>query len=102
MASLCPRATMAQQVVHKMFTSLRQLLALRSQEMHDLTLRVKHAEDTIALCEARIERLRVRSYGPRHSPTDPSAPAPGSRAEKDAILRDHLAGVRRARAAESG
>ena len=71
-----------------MFRWLGRLLALRAQQMHDLEVRVKCCEDDCAHMEAKLERLRGRFYATRPTPTGPPAPAPGSRAEKDAILRE--------------
>lgn len=55
------------------------------EAVHQLTLRVKQAEDLLALLEGRYERLRGRMYA-KTGPDSPPAPR-----TKEEILRDFQA-----------
>lgn len=55
------------------------------EAVHQLTLRVKQAEDLLSLLEGRYERLRGRMY----AKTGPDSPPPAR--TKEEILRDFQA-----------
>jgi hypothetical protein len=69
---------------------------LSDTRYHALLREIRRLDDDLAQLRTQHERLRGRFYGGRHQPTDPDTPAPGTRQEKDQILREFL-GARRAK-----
>lgn len=63
---------------------------LRDRRYHELRREIQRIDDDVAQLRSFYERLRGRFYATRGEGSGPPPVQPGTRAEKDAILRDFL------------